>query len=154
MTRYRQRPVVVEAVQFCGLIDITPWLVAARAMAWPTPGAVRIAAEVDAVEIATHEGVMLASVGDWIIRGVKGELYSCKPGVFYATHEPVPSDDDANIGEVAASTLTRPSTRSLALMVWFVARGATAAGQFPGDPDDCQKQNQARDDFDRWWTNQ
>lgn len=39
--------------------------------------------------IATLEGVMRAEVGDWIIRGVKGELYPCKPDIFAATYEPV-----------------------------------------------------------------
>jgi len=35
------------------------------------------------------EGTMRANVGDWIIRGVKGELYPCKPDIFKATYEPV-----------------------------------------------------------------
>jgi hypothetical protein len=38
--------------------------------------------------VYTLEGVMKASVGDWIIRGVKGELYPCKPDIFEATYEP------------------------------------------------------------------
>ena len=37
--------------------------------------------------ITTLEGVMTASSGDWIIRGVKGELYPCKPDIFAATYE-------------------------------------------------------------------
>ena len=39
--------------------------------------------------IPTLEGLMLASEGDWIIRGIKGELYPCKPDIFEATYEPV-----------------------------------------------------------------
>jgi hypothetical protein len=39
--------------------------------------------------IETLEGVMKANVGDWIIKGVKGELYPCKPDVFEMTYEPV-----------------------------------------------------------------
>lgn len=39
--------------------------------------------------IHTLEGAMLADVGDWIIRGVKGELYPCKPDVFEAIYEVV-----------------------------------------------------------------
>lgn len=39
------------------------------------------------VEIKTLEGTMRAEVGDWIIRGVKGEFYSCKPDVFDLTYE-------------------------------------------------------------------
>lgn len=38
--------------------------------------------------IETLEGVMRAEVGDWIIRGVKGELYPCKPDIFEATYDP------------------------------------------------------------------
>ncbi|MDQ3580003.1 MAG: hypothetical protein M3443_20880 [Actinomycetota bacterium] len=41
------------------------------------------------VLIYTLEGEMRASVGDWIIRGVKGEFYPCKPDIFAATYEPV-----------------------------------------------------------------
>jgi len=41
------------------------------------------------IEIATLEGVMRADVGDWIIRGVAGEFYPCKPDIFAATYEPV-----------------------------------------------------------------
>lgn len=40
------------------------------------------------VEIRTLEGVMRGNVGDWIIRGVKGEYYPCKPDIFAATYEP------------------------------------------------------------------
>lgn len=39
--------------------------------------------------IETLEGSMLASPGDWIIRGLRGELYPCKPDIFAATYEPV-----------------------------------------------------------------
>lgn len=38
--------------------------------------------------IETREGVMVAEPGDWIIRGIKGELYPCKPDIFEATYEP------------------------------------------------------------------
>lgn len=41
------------------------------------------------VDIPTLEGVMHASVGDWIIRGVQGEMYPVKPAIFAATYEVV-----------------------------------------------------------------
>ena len=41
------------------------------------------------IAIQTLEGVMVASPGDWIIRGVQGEFYPCKPDIFEATYEPV-----------------------------------------------------------------
>ena len=39
--------------------------------------------------IPTLEGLMVATEGDWIIRGIKGELYPCKPDIFDETYEPV-----------------------------------------------------------------
>lgn len=45
------------------------------------------------MEIETLEGVMKANKGDWIIRGVKGELYPCKPDVFEMTYEKVDDGD-------------------------------------------------------------
>jgi hypothetical protein len=41
------------------------------------------------MKIPTLEGTMLAIQDDWIIKGVKGELYPCKPDIFAATYEPV-----------------------------------------------------------------
>jgi hypothetical protein len=41
------------------------------------------------VEISTLEGRMRADPGDWIITGIKGERYPCKPDIFAATYEPV-----------------------------------------------------------------
>ena len=41
------------------------------------------------VNIHTLEGVMRADPGDWIIKGIKGEFYPCKPDIFAATYEPV-----------------------------------------------------------------
>jgi hypothetical protein len=43
----------------------------------------------DQLEVVTLEGNHRVSWGDWIIRGVKGELYPCKPDIFAATYEPV-----------------------------------------------------------------
>ena len=39
--------------------------------------------------ISTLEGEMTVSIGDWIIKGIKGEIYPCKPDIFEATYEPV-----------------------------------------------------------------
>jgi hypothetical protein len=44
--------------------------------------------------IPTLEGVMLAVEGDWIIRGIKGEFYPCKPDIFEATYEPVETSEE------------------------------------------------------------
>lgn len=49
----------------------------------------------DIFKIFTLEGVMEASPGDWIIRGVKGEHYPCKPDIFEATYDPAPESRKA-----------------------------------------------------------
>ena len=41
------------------------------------------------MEIVTPEGVMTAQIGDYIIKGIKGEFYPCKPDIFEATYEKV-----------------------------------------------------------------
>lgn len=46
------------------------------------------------IEIKTLEGVMRANKGDWIIKGIKGELYPCKYDVFEMTYEKVNNDGD------------------------------------------------------------
>ena len=63
MPKFRKRPVVIEAEQ----TDVR-------------------------VEIETLEGTMVADPGDWIITGVKGERYPCKPDIFAQTYEPVEPD--------------------------------------------------------------
>lgn len=47
------------------------------------------------LDIPTLEGTMHASVGDYIITGVRGELYPCKPDIFLETYEPAEGDADA-----------------------------------------------------------
>lgn len=89
--RYRKKPVVIEAWQFkvFGTDDETQlhpaWLSMAihEGRVWYQGG------EQPYFTIATLEGDMRANVGDWIIQGVKGELYPCKPDIFAATYEPV-----------------------------------------------------------------
>ena len=51
----------------------------------------RIKQQMDApfVTILTLEGEHVGSIGDWIIQGVAGELYPCKPDIFQATYEAV-----------------------------------------------------------------
>ena len=42
-------------------------------------------------------------------------------------------------------------SKALAMQAWFCSRGATGAGQWPGDQDDFEKQTKAREEFDAWW---
>ena len=78
--RYRKRPVEIEAIQFTG--DN------ADAVADFAYGQIGYASS-EKVVIETLEGSMTGSVGDWIIKGVKGEFYPCKPDIFAATYEAV-----------------------------------------------------------------
>ena len=60
MPKFRKRPVVIEAIRLT-----------------------------ERTEVKTLEGVMVGNPGDWLITGVKGEQYPCKPDIFAATYEPV-----------------------------------------------------------------
>lgn len=87
--KWRKRPVVIEAFQWNGehgreMVGLFPeWLVEAA-----KSELVKYLPMEEAAEITTLEGKMRAERGDWIIRGVKGELYPCKPDIFAATYEP------------------------------------------------------------------
>lgn len=80
---YRKRPVVIEAVQFDGDLQSLEGLNIAE---------VTQSLGERSCHIFTLEGVMTATPGDWIIRGVKGEFYPCKPDIFAATYEEVVDD--------------------------------------------------------------
>lgn len=92
MPRYRKKPVEVEAV--C-LVDDAHWQ---EIGAWCgshrdfTRSPHAVGDTKDQLPIETLEGTMWASVGDYIIRGIKGEFYPCKPDIFEATYEPVEED--------------------------------------------------------------
>lgn len=94
--QYRKKPVVIEAVQIAGRFWWPDWLHdAVSRKEVITHGCGKFADGPRYVEILTLEGVMRADDGDWIIRGVKGELYPCKPDIFEATYEPVHQSDSA-----------------------------------------------------------
>ena len=80
--KFRKRPVIIEALQFDGANgwDICDW----------APGMVVYAPQPEPhLLIQTLEGSMTGNPGDWIIRGVAGEYYPCKPDIFEHTYEPV-----------------------------------------------------------------
>jgi hypothetical protein len=88
--KYRKKPVVIEAMQFLGPVGIIADLDQAVAFdGWivANQGDVACRYRGDKLIIPTLEGEMEASPGDWIIKGVKGELYPCKPDIFEATYE-------------------------------------------------------------------
>lgn len=103
MPHFRKRPVVIEARQFVSdaaqAHDIYLWVesntlgsfeplgrIEGRE-AWPASG-VTIDPRDGRMVIATLEGGHWVDLGDWVIRGVLGEFYPCKPDVFAATYEP------------------------------------------------------------------
>lgn len=114
MPKFRKKPVVIEAVKWngysnnigltngldgsAGRYDMPHWMPkVAKVLPELEPlqictlevpvGAVH--RQGDYLWIGTLEGAMRASPGDWIIQGVKGEIYPCKPDIFEATYESV-----------------------------------------------------------------
>ena len=81
MTRYRKKPVMIKAFQ------MTMFSQSGQS---PFQGSLFIdPASKERLCIGTLEGVHHVLWDDWIIRGMKGELYPCKPDIFDATYEPV-----------------------------------------------------------------
>ena len=97
MTKYRKKPIVIEAFKYdgdmkdsTGKVYVPDWAIKAleddegRLMYQSIDG--RPPCELFAM---TLEGDMLVNVGDYVIKGIKGELYPCKPDIFEATYEKV-----------------------------------------------------------------
>lgn len=88
MPQFRKKPVVIEAFEL-GDPDERPFA-ADELHEWATKhGFDGWESSADGVVIQTLEGAMLARPGDWIIKGVKGEFYPCKPDIFAATYDAV-----------------------------------------------------------------
>ena len=82
MAKFRKKPVMIEAIQWKGdnLEEIKDFM-----------GYYEYAKK--NLIIHTLEGKMIAQVNDWIIRGVQGEYYPCKPDIFEKTYEPVVDEE-------------------------------------------------------------
>lgn len=83
MPLFRKKPVVIEAVQWNGnnfdeVVELTGIM-----------GVLPPSQKNTCVGIQTLEGTMRADIGDWIIKGIKGEVYPCKPDIFEATYESI-----------------------------------------------------------------
>lgn len=95
-TRWRKKPVVVEARRLDGNADdLAAWVNASGGDATPCKDGTELA-------IVTLEGIRYASPGYWIIKGVVGEFYPCRADVFDATYE---AADDSARDALDAQTL-------------------------------------------------
>lgn len=83
MAKYRKKPVVIEAFKL-GTDEKPPWFTATLFI-----GVLEGGRQVGWCVIPTLEGEMRGEWGDYIIKGIKGELYPCKPDIFEATYEKV-----------------------------------------------------------------
>ncbi len=104
MSLYRKKPVIIEARHFegspSGLMDVYEWIerntlgsfepmaVIEGRVPCPASG-VSIDPRDGRMMIATLEGYHHVNMGDYVIQGVQGEFYPCKPDIFEATYEPV-----------------------------------------------------------------
>ena len=109
--RYTKKPVTIDAIRWTGknlreviaFTDGPPDTRTSHAgMAWDTYADL---VERDGLKIFTLEGKMSAAIGDWIIKGVKGEMYPCKDEIFRLTYEPV--------GEVVSASCDHATVRWL-----------------------------------------
>lgn len=91
MSRWRKKPVVIEARQLTddNAAELAAWSGGHEASIWQTTLPPILKAR---LIIPTLEGDHQAVPGDWIIRGVQGEFYPCKPDIFEATYEPTPEE--------------------------------------------------------------
>lgn len=87
VAKYRKKPVVIEAIQFLGKAN---WL-EVNAFIGDAFSSIGTHGDKDeaVLGLKTLEGTMYASECDWIIRGVEGEIYSCRESIFEATYEEV-----------------------------------------------------------------
>lgn len=86
MNKWRKRPVIIEAVQFLDRVE------AMKPLADFLPDGIVPQEDLNGnmfLIIPTLEGDHRANEGDYIIRGVKGEFYPCKPDIFHMTYEKV-----------------------------------------------------------------
>ncbi len=100
MQKFRKKPVVIEAIQYDGdnLAEVLAFT--GKHPRWDEWFSSfdqyqnHVRKDGCRFKILTLEGTMIAVPGDWIIKGVKGEFYPCKPDIFAATYDPVLDEDE------------------------------------------------------------
>ena len=91
--KFRKKPVVIEAIKWDGTLFTLKQL---QSMGMETTSYEADYFRVNGISglvIKTLEGQHIADLGDWIIQGVKGEFYPCKPDIFEQTYEPEVESD-------------------------------------------------------------
>lgn len=86
MPKYRKKPVIIEAVQYNGTVE--------EIVDFAGFENTDMNSTQSKLYIKTFEGDRLVSHGDYVIKGIKGEFYPCKPDIFEATYEIVEHDND------------------------------------------------------------
>ena len=86
--KFRKKPVVIDAVQFTehNRAEVMAWCGSTKDALTRHRGIIGFC--IPTLEDGDGEGQHIALVDDWIIKGVKGEFYPCKPDIFSATYEP------------------------------------------------------------------
>ena len=87
--RFQKRPVQIQAMQFDGTASVTDAILRWAGSQIGMLGYNQATNTCFQLTIKTLEGTMLASHGDWIIRGIQGEIYPCKPDIFEQSYDPV-----------------------------------------------------------------
>ena len=91
VTQYRKKPVVISAIEWTGknLLDVTRFIENKHDIDSSNPNFELYCDIVSdhGLAINTLEGAMSASIGDYIIKGVNGEFYPCKPDIFLKTYD-------------------------------------------------------------------
>jgi hypothetical protein len=104
MPKFRKKPIEIEAMQVAAANrnEIIAWAGRAAYIGRRVTDFEDGSSLIDTdpvLVIRTLEGDMAAKEGDWIIRGVKGEFYPCKPDIFEATYEPVSGNIELEKGQ-------------------------------------------------------
>lgn len=99
MTQYRKKPVTIEAVQFKGWnpTEIKDFVRENCEVEIYDNG---VTPPIARIVIHTLEGDMEVSTGDYVIKGVKGEFYPCKPDIFEQTYEPAETQPEVDLEKV------------------------------------------------------
>lgn len=106
--KYRKKPVEIEAMRVPAGDDLIGW---GEIFAWLALGGQECEVAEDTfglvagIDIPTLEGTMRADIGDWIIKGIQGEFYPCKPSIFAATYDKVDEQREQLEGQLTIADI-------------------------------------------------